>query len=166
MIMQAAHTSQYRPPLPDPMGKKSHRHPNVPAFGSAFLDRIGLSLGRRAKAIKHKSWGFECTRNHEADGIERLDVSLEEVGSALVRLRIWEDGGVWLAVHQPGRRNEPGWAFEYTGRGSLSAFDSSVVISKFEETMSLVSSITGGYGEDGPDDLTALWKDAGLKRES
>ena len=54
------------------------RHPGVPRFDEALLDRIAVALGRRAKAIKYYADQFACTRETEADGQERLNVDVQE----------------------------------------------------------------------------------------
>ncbi len=147
------------------MRKTPHRHPSAPAFDDAFLDRIAVAFGRRAKAIKHVTHRFACTREIEAGDVERLnvDVATLEQRPTQIRLSAWPGGAVWLGVHQPAATSEGGWAFAYTARGNVADLEAADVVRNFEATKS--QAYGSGRRPDAPDRIERIWQGAALERQ-
>ena len=146
------------------MSKHTERHPDVPYFRSIRLDTIAAALGRRAKAIKSHSRRFACAREASGNG-ERLDVDMEtgEAQPTQLRLSVWEDGSVWLSVHQRDTWRRGGWAFQYTGRGGAAHLEARAIVAMLEETCALVYGST--RATDVAERLDATWANAHLERE-
>jgi hypothetical protein len=146
------------------MSKRTERHPDVPYFQSTRLDAIAAALGRRAKAIKAHSRKFASTRELTGEG-ERLDLEMEtnEAHPTRLRLSVWEDGAVWLSVHQSDTWRRGGWAFQLTGRGDASQVESTALVAMVEETRAIV------YGDaralDVAERIDAIWASAHFQRE-
>ncbi|MEM7677891.1 MAG: hypothetical protein AAF449_17985, partial [Myxococcota bacterium] len=108
----------------------------MPSFTADALHDRAAAFGRRAKAIKYHAARFSCTRELE-DGDERFNIDFEslEKHPTSTRLSSWPDGALWLGVYQSAPRREGGWAFAYSGSGSIASLDAAAVVSIFEQTL-------------------------------
>jgi len=107
-----------------------------PAFDAPLLRRVAAAFLVRRKAIKHQA-GLSCERefSKSATGtVERLN--LDARGGHL-RLSIWADGVMWLAVSVLGLGRGAGWVFQDTFYGDLNDVPAEALLEMFEATLAL-----------------------------
>jgi hypothetical protein len=146
------------------MASREAKHPAVPSFESNFLNTIATAIARRAKALKYHVESFACTRDASAEGeVLQVDIDTLEARATRFRLMTWDDGQLWLGIHQPNPHRQGGWAFAYEGYGNLSEVDPDEVVQMIERTLSEV------YGSsrsaDTPSEIEKIWLVASLLRE-
>jgi hypothetical protein len=122
-----------------------------PTFDALLLREIATAFLRRHKAIAYRA-SVSCERefSESATGaVERLNL---EAGH--LRLCIWADGVLWLAVHIRGFGPAVGWAFKDTFHGDVRDVSAPALVGMVEATLAL------RFGSD-PDrerqQLRAVW---------
>jgi len=133
-------------------------HPVIPEFSERLLVDVGGLIGRRAKALKHKTTELVCERTDE-DGHEKLSLIMETHTRAIVRLNIWEDGHLWLGVHARGPR---GWRYQFAGRGVIDASKMESFVPAVKATVFTV--VCENYSSMS-DDIKSLWSNFELDEE-
>lgn len=131
-------------------------HPAIPQMRSDFLRKVGSAVGRRAKALKHKTMAFECLCDQDA-GHERFSVLLEIHTRARFRINVWSDAALWLGIHVPG---SSGWSFAYQGRGRLQTSDTEKFVSTVEASILAIGTESHGVLEQR---ILAHWDFANLQ---
>ena len=117
------------------MTSREKRHPQIPDFESKLLDALGLAFGRRAKALKHKTFGFKCDRTgDDADG-ESLRVHGRKAHDARIEIAVWDEGEIWVSVHVPARGANNGWQLAFTGYGSVRELAPHRVVEMYESML-------------------------------
>jgi hypothetical protein len=137
------------------MGKHA-THPSVAKFDSSFLRNIASAFASRAKALKYQSSRFVVTRAH-SDGNETLNLELDTLEDRPTRLRliIWADSAMWLAVHQPGPSAQGGWDFSFETNGYIATTSAKELVPLVERTRAIVFGPT--RATDAKDAAAAIW---------
>jgi hypothetical protein len=105
-----------------------------PSFDAPLLREIAAALRRRRKAIAHHT-GLSCKRDFSESAtstVERLNIE-----AGVLRLSVWSDGVMWLAVciRRLGRRG--GWAFKDTFHGDARDVSAEALVGMVEATLAL-----------------------------
>jgi hypothetical protein len=115
-----------------------------------FLTDVAVALEKRRKAIRHKVRDLRIERAVDrlsADEPDKLEVSAK-VGSAKLRMFVWEDRWVFVDARTPTKVE--GWLWESTQEGRLIGGDVQVLVSALE------ASVDATRGQSS-DDLSCLW---------
>jgi hypothetical protein len=105
-----------------------------PTFDAALLQGIATAFLRRRKAIAYRV-ALSCERefSESASGaVERLNL---QAGN--LRLCIWADGVMWLAVCIRGSRRRGGWSFKDTFHGDVQDVSPESLVGMVEATLEL-----------------------------
>lgn len=105
-----------------------------PTFDAPLLREIVAAFLRRRKAIAYQA-GLSCEREFSesaTDAIERLNL---DAGN--LRLCIWSDGVMWVAVCVRGIGRGAGWAFKDTFHGDVQDVSAKTLVRMFEATLAL-----------------------------
>lgn len=116
------------------MAKRKPAAEDWPTFDSPLLREIAAAFLRRRKAIAYHS-GLSCERefSESATGaVERLNL-----GAADLRLSVWSDGAMWLAVYIPGFGRSSGWAFKDAFHGDVQDVAAETLVGMVEATLAL-----------------------------
>jgi len=131
-----------------------------------LLSSIAIAMGRRRKAIGHKSKGITMEREADSDGYERLNIKVRTTSArpARLTLSVWSDGLMWFSGAQSGPSRRGGWRFMLTFHGDVGSLTPEEVANTFEASLGCV------YGDEvDPDQATArllaVWKHAGPEIE-
>lgn len=119
-----------------------------PTFDALPLRGIAAAIQRRRKAIAYQA-SLSCGREFSesaAGAVERLNL---EVGP--LRLCIWADGVMWLAVYIRGFGRGSGWAFKETFHGDMHDVSAEALVGMMEATLALP------FGSDPARERQALW---------
>ncbi len=122
-----------------------------PTFDAPLLRGIAAALQRRRKAIAYRS-GLSCGREFTesaAAAVERLNL---EAGA--LRLCIWADGVMWLAVCVRGCGRGAGWSFKETLHGDVQDVSAEVLVGLVEATLALR---LGSDPQREREELRAVW---------
>jgi hypothetical protein len=107
---------------------------NWPNFDDPLLQEIAIAFLKRRKAITYHS-SLSCEREFSETAIgtfERLNLN---VGN--LRLCIWSDGVIWLAVCVPGFGRNAGWAFKDTFYGLVKDVSADSIVGMVESTLAI-----------------------------
>lgn len=136
----------------------------VPSFRTTFLNTIAAAIARRSKSLKYHAAHFACSRVVTAEGeVLHVDMDTFEPRSTRLRLMIWDDGHVWLGVHQPNPSAVGGWAFALVRSGNLLRVAPDDVVRMIEGPGSAVHGAT--RSPDAPNEVERIWEPARLERE-
>jgi hypothetical protein len=119
-----------------------------PTFDASLLRGIAAAFLRRRKAIAYHR-GLSCEREFSesvAGAVERLNL---EAGH--LRLCIWADGEMWLAVHVRGFGRGAGWAFKEAFYGDVQDVSAEALVGMVEATLAL------SFGSDPDRERQKLW---------
>lgn len=119
-----------------------------PTFDAVPLREIAAAIQRRRKALAYHR-GLTCGREFSesaAGAVERLNL---EVGH--LRLCIWADGVMWLAVCIRGFGPGSGWVFKETFHGDTYDVSGEALVGMIEATLALP------FGSDLDRERQALW---------
>jgi hypothetical protein len=119
-----------------------------PIFDAPLLQGIAAAFEQRRKAIAYRS-GLSCERaftESAAGVVERLNL---EAGD--LRLCIWADGLMWLAVCVRGCGRGAGWAFKETWHGDVEDVSAETLVAMVEATLAL------RFGSDPERERQELW---------
>ena len=123
-----------------------------PTFDASLLQEIATAFLGRRKAIAYRS-GLFCGREFDSSQIvhvERLNI---EAGS--LRLSIWADGVMWLAVCVKGLGRGAGWAFKDSFHGEVLAVPAKSLVEMVMATLNLPF---GKNPEKEWQELRAIWE--------
>jgi hypothetical protein len=105
-----------------------------PTFDAALLQAIAAAFRQRGKAIAYRA-GLSCEREFSesaAGAVERLNL---ETGP--LRLCVWADGVLWLAVSIRGAGRDAGWAFQEAFHGDVQDVSAEALVGMVEATLAL-----------------------------
>ena len=105
-----------------------------PTFDSPLLQGVGSAFLRRRKAVVYHA-GLSCEREFSESATSALERLNLDAGN--LRLCIWSDGVMWLAVCVRGFGRGAGWAFKDTFHGDIQDVSAEVLVGLVEATLAL-----------------------------
>jgi hypothetical protein len=105
-----------------------------PTFDAPLLREIAAAFLRRHKAIAYHV-GLSCDREFSesvAGAVERLNLDAGDL-----RLSVWSDGVMWLAVCVRGFGRNAGWAFKDAFHGDVQDVSAEALVGMVETTLAL-----------------------------
>ncbi len=122
-----------------------------PTFDAPLLQSVAAAFWSRHKAIAYHR-EVSCEREFSESGsgvVERLNLNVGDL-----RLSVWADGVMWLAVSVRGLGRSAGWAFKDTFHGEIHDVPSDELVGMVEATLALRFG-TDPVGEQGR--LRGVW---------
>jgi hypothetical protein len=107
-----------------------------PTFDAPLLQGIANAFLRRRKAIKYRT-GIACDREFSESPVGTIERFNLETRAGKVRLSIWADGVLWLAVCVRRSGRNAGWAFQETFYGDVKDVSGEALVGMFEATLAL-----------------------------
>jgi hypothetical protein len=107
---------------------------NWPTFDAPLLREIAAAFLRRRKAIAYHT-GLSCGREFTESGANTFERLNLEAGG--LRLSVWSDGVMWLAMCVRGTGRAGGWAFRDTFHGDVRDVSAEALVGMVQATLAL-----------------------------